>query len=107
MAEPKISQVQYQGSAQVRQMNPIQVPLGDPDLQRRLAAADQAFDAFETQGKAFYEQNQEQLAELTQFSESLLNFAIERQGEENEKALNRGLLSPGSCALVFKSKLKR
>ena len=65
MTEPKISQVQYRGSAQVRQMNPIQVPLGDPDLQRRLAAVDQAFDAFETEGKAFYEQNQEQLAELT------------------------------------------
>ena len=92
MAEPKISQVQYQGSAQVRQMNPIQVPLGDPDLQRRLAAADQAFDAFETEGKAYYEQNQEQLQELTQFSQSLLNFAIERQTEENERALNRGIL---------------
>ena len=65
MAEPKISQVQYQGSAQVRQMNPIQVRLDDPDVQRRLAAADQAFDAFETQGKAYYEQNKEQLQDIT------------------------------------------
>ena len=91
--QPEIQEVQLQSYGKVSKFDPEQLELQDPDLGRRLANVDRAFGQMSEAGRQFYQQEQENLKELVGFSNSLLNFAIERQQEENERAQARGALA--------------
>lgn len=91
--QPEIQEVQLQSYGKVSKFDPEQLQLQDPDLGRRLANVDEAFAQMSAAGREFYRQEEKNLQELVGFSNSLLNFAVERQEEENERAEARGALA--------------
>ena len=79
--QPEIQEVKLESYGKVSKFDPEQLELQDPDLGRRLANVDRAFAQMSEAGRQFYQQEQENLKDLVGFSNSLLNFAIERQVE--------------------------